>query len=140
MTNEFPSGRIGIVARSPALAREAVSQLASFELGASKVVCLGAEGGSRASCLELLKMFDRDWGTDAVLLLGEIDAHEVEACAEWIARHTDKPVMGFIAEDSAGARAQRELLRACGVRLSRDAGGIGELAASLVELPWLPFD
>jgi succinyl-CoA synthetase alpha subunit len=138
MTNEFPPGRIGIVSRSPALAREAASQLALFGLGASNLVCLPEAGG--ASCLDLLKMFDAHWGTDAVLLLGEIDGADLKACAAWIATHRDKPVIGFVDDRAATTREQWELLRACGVHLCRDAAAIGELAASLVELPWLPFD
>jgi succinyl-CoA synthetase alpha subunit len=129
-------GRIGIVTRSAALAREVQRGLPMFGLGASRIVSLPAQGMTH---LALLKMFEAHWGTDAVLLLGAIDAGEEEACTEWIARHMDKPVIGFIDEDDA-AHAQQERLRACGVHMSRDAESIGELTASLVDSPWLPFD
>lgn len=132
-------GRIAIVARSPALACEVERQLPQFGLGASKVVDLSANGHQGTTHLELLKMFDRHWGTDAVLLLGAIDPDEEEACAEWIGRHMRKPVIGFIDETDA-AYAQQGRLRACGVHMSRDAATIGELTASLVDSPWLPFD
>jgi succinyl-CoA synthetase alpha subunit len=132
-------GRIAIVARSPALACEAERQLPLFGLGASKVVDLSANGQQGVTHLELLKKFDHHWGTDAVLLLGAIDADEEEACMAWIARHMRKPVIGFIDQDDA-AYAQQQRLRACGVHMSREAADIGELAASLVESPWLPFD
>jgi succinyl-CoA synthetase alpha subunit len=132
-------GRIAIVARSPGLACEAERQLPLFGLGASKVVDLSANGHQGMTHLELLKMFDRHWGTDAVLLLGAIDADEEEACAAWIARHMRKPVIGYIDEDDA-ACAQQQRLRACGVHMSRDAAQIGALTASLVDSPWLPFD
>lgn len=132
-------GRIGIVARSPALAREAERQLPMFGLGASKVVDLSAYGQEGVTHLELLKMFNRHWGTDAVLLLGAIAEDEEQACLDWLARRMDKPVIGFIA-DTDPARSQQERLRACGVHISRDADSIGELAASLVDVPWLPFD
>jgi succinyl-CoA synthetase alpha subunit len=130
------SGRIGIVSRSPALADEVGRQLGAYGLGASKVVHLPAQGVTH---LELLKMFERHWGTDAVLLLGAIDAGEEGACAEWISGHMEKPVIGFIDGADAG-HPQEERLRACGVHMSRDAASIGDLAASLVECPWLPFD
>jgi succinyl-CoA synthetase alpha subunit len=129
-------GRIGIVSRSAPLAREVGRQLAKFELGASKVVVVPAQG---VTCLGLLKMFEHDWGTDAVLLLGPIDAGEAEACAEWIAQHMDKPVIEFIDDADADPR-QEARLRACGVHTSHDAAAIGALTASLVDYPWLPFD
>ena len=122
-------GRIGIVARSPALAREAERQLPMFGLGASKVVDLSAHSEQGVTHLELLKMFNKHWGTDAVVLLGAIAADEEGECLAWLARHMDKPVIGYIAA-SDPARAQRERLRACGVHISRDASDIGELTAS----------
>lgn len=131
-------GRIGIVTRSPWLAGEAQHQLSAYGLGASRVECVPLPR-REGSHLALLKMFDGHWGTDAVLLLGPIDADEEEACAEWIARHMRKPVIGFI-DGMDPSHAQEERLRACGVHMSRDAGQIGALAASLVEPPWLPFD
>jgi succinyl-CoA synthetase alpha subunit len=131
-------GRIGIVSRSPALVRKVGRQLPMFGLGASKVVCVPAQPRRRMTHLELLKMFDKHWGTDAVLLLGAIDAGEEQACMDWIT-HMNKPVIGFI-DDTDPALAQRERLRACGVHISADAASIGELTASLVELPCLPFD
>ena len=60
-------------------------------------------------------MFGRHCGTDAVLLLGPID-------------------------EAGPDRAQAARLRACGAHVSRDASSIGDLTASLVECPWLPFD
>ena len=126
-------GRIGIVSRSSALASEVGRQLSAYGLGASKVVQVPAQGVTH---LGLLKMFERHWGTDAVLLLGAIDAGEEAACAEWIAQHMDKPVIGFIDQ----APAQQARLRASGVHMSPDAASIGTLTASLVEYPWLPFD
>ena len=134
----LPPGRIAVIARSPTLAREALHQLPAFGLGASNVVCLLPEG-PEARCLDLLKDFNAHWGTDAVLLLGALDAGEAEACMAWIARHMKKPVIAYI--DSADpAYAQRVQMLASGVHMSPDAAGIGALAASLVEPPWLPFD
>jgi succinyl-CoA synthetase alpha subunit len=129
-------GHIGIVARSPALVGEVERQLSSNGLGTSKVVYLPAHGVTH---LELLKMFEHHRGTEAVLLLGAIDAGEEEACTQWIARHGKKPVIAFI--DPAEANPpQAARLSACGVHMSRDVASIGVLTASLVEYPWLPFD
>ena len=130
------TGHIGIVSRSPALAGEVERQLSAYGLGPSKVVVLPAQGVSH---LDLLKMFEHDWGTEAVLLLGAIDAGEEAACTEWLARHRKKQVIAFI--DPAEANPPQEArLRACGVHVSPDVASIGALAASLVEYPWLPFD
>ena len=128
------AGRIGIVARSPALAREAERQLPMFGLGASKIVDLSACSQQGVTHLELLKMFNGHWGTDAVVLLGAIDASEEQACIDWLARDMDKPVIGFI-DGARSSRAQRERLRACGVHFTERADAIGELAASLVDAP-----
>ena len=129
-------GRIGIVSRSPALADEVLRQLSTYGLGASKVVLVPAQGVTH---LAALKMFSEHWGTDAVLLVGAIDASEERACIEWISRHTDKPVFGFI--DGADAdHAQAARLSASGVHMGEDVATLGELIASQVECPWLPFD
>lgn len=130
-------GRIGIVSRSSALAHEVGRQLSMFGLGASKVVDLSNGVQQGATHLALLEMFNRHEGTDAVLLLGAIDAKEEKACAAWIAQHMKKPVISFL--DTA-AVAQGALLRKSGVHVSQDCAGLAELTASLVDNPWLPFD
>ena len=133
------TGRIGIVTRSPALAGEVGRQLSLFGLGASRIECLPVQGHDATTHLDLLKMFNGHWGTDAVLLLGAIAPDEEAACTEWIAGHMKKPVIAFL-DGTDPAHAQEERLRACGVHTSRDPATIGELTASLVECPWLPFD
>jgi succinyl-CoA synthetase alpha subunit len=131
-------GRIGIVTRSSSLAGEVGRQLSVFGLGPSRVECVPAPR-TQGSHLALLKMFEAHWGTDAVVLLGPIDPDEEAACTDWMVQHMSKPVIGFI-DPADPAHAQRERLAACGVHISRDAARIGELTASLVESPWLPFD
>jgi succinyl-CoA synthetase alpha subunit len=131
-------GRIGIVSRSQSLTTYAARQLALFGLGTSTVVGL-AEEHHGPTHLELLQLFDQDRGTDAVLLIGDIDEDEQEACAAWIATHGRKPLAGWVGDDAAAA-AGHARLRACGVQVPRDAGAMGELVASLVEPRWLPFD
>ena len=129
-------GRIGIVSRSPAIADEVLRQLSAYGLGASKVVHLPAHG---ATHLAALKMFSDHWGTDAVLLVGAIDASEERACTDWIAGHTDKPVFGFI-DPADPDHAQAARLSASGVHMSGDAATLGDLIAAQVDCPWLPFD
>lgn len=132
-------GRIGIVSRSVALTAYVARHLAQFGLGASTVVGLPQAGLHGLTHLELLKMFSEDDGTDAVLLVGSVGEDELRHCAEWIAQHMEKPLVGYI-EDGAGAAVQRSALQACGVQLASDPALIGELTASVVDCRWLPFD
>lgn len=127
-------GRLGIVARSPGLVPDVARQLAKFGLGASTVVSLSGQRPAGLAHLELLQLFEQDPGTDAVLLLGPIDAEDEAACAAWLAAHMRKPVVGFL-DGPVGAR-----LRASGVHVTRDPQALGSLVASVVEPPWLPFD
>lgn len=132
-------GRIGIVSRSVALTSYVARHLAQFGLGASTVVGLPEAELHGLTHLELLKMFSEDAGTDAVLLVGAIGADELQRCAEWIAQHMKKPLVGYV-EEGAAAAAQRTTLQACGVKLASDPALIGELTASVVDCRWLPFD
>ena len=127
-------GRIGIVSRAAAWVPDVASQLAQYGLGASTLVSLPAPPHAGLSHLELLRMFNEDPGTDAVLLLGGLEADDEEACAAWLVDHMHKPVAAFM-DDRAGTR-----LESCGVHVTRDARAVGSLTASLVDSPWLPFD
>lgn len=127
-------GRLGIVSRSPALLPDLARQLARFGLGASTVVSLSGHGQAGLGPADLLALFNEDPGTDAVLLLGPLDAEDEQACAAWLPGHMRKPVVGLL-EGGAGAR-----LRGCGVHVSSDPRALGSLVASVVDSPWLPFD
>ncbi len=124
-------GRIGVVSRSSSLVSLAASQLATFGLGQSTVVGLGEPGGCGLGTLDVLRLFDRDPGTDAVLLAGSLDARADADCAHWIERHMRKPVVVF----GQGPDALPK-----GLRGTRDPAAMGELVAAAVEPQWLPFD
>lgn len=132
-------GRIGIVSRSVTLTSYVARHLAQFGLGASTVVGLPEAQLHGLTHLELLKMFNEDSATDAVLLVGAIGQDELQRCAEWIAEHMHKPLVGYV-EDGVATQAQRATLQGCGVRLATDPALIGELTASVVDCRWLPFD
>lgn len=131
-------GRIGIISRSLGLTALAARQLTQFGLGTSTAVGL-AEDHHEPTHLALLKLFEQDPGTDAVLLIGPIDGESEAACAEWIRAGTHKPLVGYI-DDADPARAQRTRLQDCGVHMTRNPGMLGELTASVVDTRWLPFD
>jgi succinyl-CoA synthetase alpha subunit len=131
-------GRIGIVSRSVALTSFAARQMAPFGLGASTVVGLAPDQPA-PSHLQLLRLFDDDWGTDAVLLIGAIHPDEEDECAAWIREHMRKPLVGFI-DGADPAHAQGSRLQACGVHMAREADMLGGLVSSVVAPQWLPFD
>lgn len=131
-------GRIGIISRSMELIATAARQLALFGLGTSTAVGLAGDH-HEPTHLDLLKLFDEDPGTDAVLVIGPIDEHSEEACTTWLRQGARKPIVGFI-DDADPARAQRTRLQDCGAHMTRNPAMLGELTASVVEPRWLPFD
>jgi succinyl-CoA synthetase alpha subunit len=145
-------GRIGVVSRSGTLAYEAVSQLKGFGLGQSTVVGIGSDPLGGLQLLDVLKMFNEDPCTDAVIMLGELGGVDEEPCARWIREHMHKPVVGFVAgaaagaeppggsPQAAGAEQKLALMQACGIHVTRHPAEIGRLLASLVMPDYLPFD
>ena len=97
----YKPGRVGVVSRSGTLNYEAVAQMTALGLGQSTSVGIGGDPINGANFLDVLKAFNADPDTDAVVLIGEIGgAQEVDA-AEWAHTNMDKPVIGFIAGVSA---------------------------------------
>ncbi|MGM9491178.1 succinate--CoA ligase subunit alpha [Ideonella sp. YS5] len=131
-------GHIGIISRSLGLTALAARQLVQFGLGTSTAVGL-AEDHHEPTHLELLKLFEQDPATDAVLLIGPIDEASEAACAAWIRAGAHKPLVGYI-DEADPARAQRTRLQDCGVHMTRNPAMLGELTASVVDTRWLPFD
>jgi succinyl-CoA synthetase alpha subunit len=127
-------GRIGIVSRSPTLISLAASQLAGYGLGESTVVALGNSGAEDVAGLrpvDLLRLFEADPGTDAVLLAGSLGAEADAECAHWIGQHMRKPVVMF--RPGLGVRPQ-------GASVTRNPAAMGELVAAAVQPQCLPFD
>jgi len=138
----YSRGRIGVISRSGALTGEAARQLAAFDLGQSTVVTLGDDPLGGLQPIDVLKMFDDDLGTDAVLMVGDSgdDGDADEACARWIAEHMRKPVVGLVAGDDDGARQAFAAMHERGIPVTRDPAMMGELVAAVVAPQWLPFD
>ena len=96
----FP-GNIGVVSRSGTLTYEVLYALKLVGLGASTCVGIGGDPVNGTSFIDTLRMFEADPQTDKIVLIGEIGGTDEEKAAEYIADHLTKPVVAFIAGQSA---------------------------------------
>jgi succinyl-CoA synthetase alpha subunit len=143
-------GRIGVVSRSGTLTYEAVGQLTALGLGQSSAVGIGGDPVNGLKHIDVLRMFNDDPETDAVVMIGEIGGSDEETAAEWVRDNMKKPVVGFIAGVTAppGKRmghagaiisggkgtAQEKLatMEACGIRVTKDPSEMGRLLKSVL--------
>ena len=90
-------GRIGVVSRSGTLTYEAVGQLMELGIGQSSCVGTGGDPVNGVKHIDVLRMFNDDPETDAVIMVGEIGGSDEETAALWVKDNMKKPVVGFIA-------------------------------------------
>ncbi len=144
-------GSIGVVSKSGTLTYEAASQLAEFGLGQSTVVGVGGDPINGLKHIDVLKMFNDDPETEAVIMVGEIGGNDEETAAEWAKENMTKPVVGFIAGVTAppGKRmghagaiisggkgtAQEKLsvMEECGIKVTRNPAEIGKTLKSVLK-------
>jgi len=144
-------GRIGVVSRSGTLTYEAVGQLTEMGLGQSSAVGIGGDPVNGLKHIDVLKLFNEDPETDAVVMIGEIGGGDEEVAAQWAREHMKKPVVGFIAGVTAppGKRmghagaiisggkgtAQEKLavLEACGIKTTKNPSELGSLLKSVLK-------
>jgi succinyl-CoA synthetase alpha subunit len=94
-------GVVGVVSRSGTLTYEAVHQLTQLGIGQSTCIGIGGDPIIGTSFLDAIQMFNDDPDTHAIILIGEIGGNAEERASEWIKVHVKKPVVGFIAGQTA---------------------------------------
>jgi succinyl-CoA synthetase alpha subunit len=143
-------GRIGIVSRSGTLTYEAVGQVTELGLGQSSAVGIGGDPINGLKHIDVLKMFNDDPETDAVIMIGEIGGPDEVNAARWAKENMTKPVVGFIAGVTAPvgkrmghagalisggddtADAKMEIMEACGIKTTRNPSEMGRLLQSVL--------
>jgi succinyl-CoA synthetase alpha subunit len=143
-------GRIGVVSRSGTLTYEAVGQLMDLGLGQSTCVGIGGDPVNGLKHVDVMRMFNDDPGTDAVIMVGEIGGDDEETCARWIKDHMKKPVVGFIAGVTAPpgkrmghagaiisggkgtANEKLAVMEECGIKVTRNPAEMATLLKSVL--------
>ncbi|NWG31110.1 MAG: succinate--CoA ligase subunit alpha [Rhodocyclaceae bacterium] len=143
-------GRVGVVSRSGTLTYEAVAQLTELGLGQSSAVGIGGDPINGLKHIDVMKMFNDDPETDAVIMIGEIGGPDEADAARWCKEHMKKPIVGFIAGVTAPpgkrmghagalisggadtAEAKLAIMEECGFKITRDPSVMGKLLKSLL--------
>jgi succinyl-CoA synthetase alpha subunit len=143
-------GPIGVVSRSGTLTYEAVGQLSALGLGQSSCVGIGGDPINGLKHVDVLRMFNDDPATEAVIMVGEIGGTDEEEGARWAKDNMRKPVIGFIAGSTAppgkrmghagaiisgghgSADEKIAVLEACGIKCTRNPAEMGKLLKSVL--------
>jgi succinyl-CoA synthetase alpha subunit len=94
-------GHVGVVSRSGTLTYEAVDQLTSLGIGQSTCIGIGGDPIIGTTFLDAIRLFNEDGDTHAIIMIGEIGGDAEERAAQWIKTNVKKPVVGFIAGQTA---------------------------------------
>ncbi|SDY72659.1 succinyl-CoA synthetase (ADP-forming) alpha subunit [Evansella caseinilytica] len=144
-------GHVGVVSRSGTLTYEAVHQLTAEGIGQSTAVGIGGDPVNGTNFIDVLKLFNEDEDTYAVIMIGEIGGTAEEEAAEWIKANMKKPVVGFIGGQTAppgkrmghagaiisggkGTAAEKiKTLQSCGVKVAETPAVMGETLISALK-------
>jgi succinyl-CoA synthetase alpha subunit len=94
-------GNVGVVSRSGTLTYEAVGQLSRLNIGQSTCIGIGGDPIIGTTFVDAIELFNADGETHAIVMIGEIGGNAEEAAADYIQKHVKKPVVGFIAGQTA---------------------------------------
>lgn len=146
----FKTGKIGIVSKSGTLTYEAADQVAKAGLGVSTAVGIGGDPIIGTPTRDALEMFMNDPGTEAVVMIGEIGGGMEAEAARWYKEHGTKPVVGFIAGQTAPpgrrmghagaivggaddtAAAKMKIMEECGIHVVQSPADIGVTMAKII--------
>ena len=149
--NIHKPGSIGIISRSGTLTYEAVKQTTDLGFGQSSCVGIGGDPIPGSSFIDMLKLFEDDDETEAIVLVGEIGGNAEEAAAEYIKNNVTKPVISYIAGQTAPAgkrmghagaiiaggkgtaKDKIEKLKECGVHIADNLVSIGSKVAEVLQ-------
>lgn len=148
----FKPGRIGIVSKSGTLTYEAADQVVKAGLGISTAIGIGGDPIIGTTTREAVELFMNDPETDAIVMIGEIGGGMEAEAARWIKENGTKPVVGFIAGQTAPpgrrmghagaivggaddtAAAKMKIMRECGIHVVDSPAIIGKTVASVLKV------
>jgi succinyl-CoA synthetase alpha subunit len=144
-------GSVGVVSRSGTLTYEAVHQLTSLGIGQSTCIGIGGDPIIGTNHTQALELFNKDKGTKAIVMIGEIGGNAEEEAAAYVKKHVKKPVVGFIAGQTAppgrrmghagaiiaggkGTAAEKmKVMRAAGIQVVKSPADIGAAVAKVLK-------